>query len=88
MGAQQRSNLVEASGHRVHDGFNARKLAIGMLIDRGRRMRALAQGIARIDDCVAKLVRIDDASEVHVIRLPSAVASGFELQRGQVKLFK
>ena len=48
----------------------------------------MSQRLAAFQNFVSERMRIDDARELHVVRLPDAVTCGFEFERREMKLFE
>ena len=48
----------------------------------------MSQRLAAFQNFVSERMRIDDARELHVVRLPRAVARGLELERREVELLE
>jgi hypothetical protein len=46
----------------------------------------LAQRFTRVDDVIAKCLRVNDAREMHVVRLSRAVSRRFKLERAQMEV--
>ena len=89
--AQHSRDLIETVGDPEEHGQILSRLALALIGQHGIGPMAvvlLPQGLAGLDDAVAKVVRIDDAGQMHVVRLPDAVRGGLELERREVELFE
>jgi len=89
--AQHSRDLIDTVGDPAEHGEMLSRLALAVTGQHRAGPLAvvlLPPGLAGLDDAVAKVVRIDDAGQMHVVRLPDAVPGGLELERREVELFE